>query len=355
LEENRPAEAAEAISRLHALAPGRPEPLLLERLLAQRRALLAPNWGRAFLDAWAELGRPDLRDSPLLPPALHSQVEATALVAQAWQRAPTETRLTLVLVIPSLSHEQARWLIQRIPTLDDVALLLALLDPVRQSLFPEALRSEAQEVLLQRLRHLTEGSSHAMLPRLSLLLAGTHGEVPFDAHELEELEIISTLSTWRDTSFSETFLQARGHLRDSGFPDATARALGVAEQTVGSGMALLARKRAEASWAHLSWDGRRRLGRMLWHIGQRMADASSLQEHSVGTLLMELAADHLEQGCDLPSASARDERVREDLRASLKASVERWPLPSLREELEASRARNELLWLSAFTGRGDLP
>jgi hypothetical protein len=194
-----------------------------------------------------------------------------------------------------------------------------------------------------------------MLPRLALLLSGTRGEVPFNAQELETLEVISTLPIWRETSFSQAFLQARRHLQESGLPDAARRAFGMAEQTVGPGMALLLRKRAEASWAHLSLDEQRWLGRMIWHIGQRMADASSLVEHSVGTLLMELGAEHMGQMCDLSQAQDRDDTVREGLRASLEASIERWPLPSLLEDLESSRARGELTWLRAFTGHADLP
>ena len=41
--------------------------------------------------------------------------------------------------------------------------------------------------------------------------------------------------------------------------------------------------------------------------------------------------------------------------ASLKAKVERWPLPSVWEDLESSRARDEVRWLRAFTGHADLP
>jgi hypothetical protein len=124
---------------------------------------------------------------------------------------------------------------------------------------------------------------------------------------------------------------------------------------VGTGVALLLLKRAEASWAGLSWDDQRWLGRVLWRIGQRMAEASSLLEHSVGTMLMELGAERMEQACDQSQALAQDETVRDGLRASLKASIERWPLPSLLEDLESSRARDELRWLRAFAGHSGLP
>ncbi len=242
--------------------PGRPyavegtadtAPTLLLR--AQHRRVLAPGWGKAFLEAWAALGRPDLRDSPLLPPP----------------------------------------------------------------------RSE------------------------------TRPQAPFSSQELAALEALSSLPLWRERSFSQTFLQARGHLQESAFPDAARRAFQVAEQTVGAGTALLLLRRAESSWALFPLDEQRRLGHLLWLVGQRMAESSSLQEHSVGTLLMELGAGYMEQRCDLSQALDRDETVREGLRHSLKASIERWPLPSLWEELEASRARNELHWLRAFTGRANLP
>jgi hypothetical protein len=96
----------------------------------------------------------------------------------------------------------------------------------------------------------------------------------------------------------------------------------VAEQTVGTGVALVLRKRAE---------------------------------RSLGTLLLELGAERIEQACELSQALERDEAVREGLRASLRATIERWPLPSLRDELETSRARDELRWLRAFAGHAELP
>ncbi len=355
LEENQWDEAHEAIAQLGTLSPSRPEPLLLQRLLEQRRGLLAPGWGEAFLNAWAELGRPDLSDSPLLPPTPSAQADVSMHIEEAWRHAAEEERVTLALATLSLSEEQTRWLVQHAATWEDAALLAALLDPRRRPMYPAALRSEAQAALLQRLKHLTRRSPDAMLLRLTLLLSGTEGEAPFDARELEALEAIATLKRWRESSFFQTFAEARQHLRTAGVPQATARAFGVAEQTVGTGVALLLRKRAERSWDGLGWNEQRRLGRALWHIGQRMAEASSLLEHSVGTLLMELGAERMEQACDQSQAVDRDEAVREGLRASLKAHVERWPLPSLAEDLESSRARDELRWLRAFTGHSDLP
>jgi hypothetical protein len=68
-----------------------------------------------------------------------------------------------------------------------------------------------------------------MLPRLTLLLTGTHGKTPFDTWELGELEAIATLKSWRGTFFFQTFSQARHQLREAAVPDATARAFGVAE------------------------------------------------------------------------------------------------------------------------------
>ncbi|WP_375766751.1 hypothetical protein NR798_34405 [Archangium gephyra] len=355
LEDARLDEAEEAISRLRTTAPDRPEPLLLRNLLEQRRKLLAPGWGQAFLQAWNEVGRPDLRDSSLLPPAFRPKADASSLLSQVWPRASAEALPTLAMAMPSLSEEQARGLLRHLSSLEDTAALVALLDPRRSSLFPEVLHSEAEATLIQRLRWLSRDASRAMLPRLTLLLSGTRGEESFNAQELKTLEAISTLPSWRETSFSQTFLQARGLLRDSALPDAATRAFGVAEQTVGAGVALLLQRRAEASWSHLSAEEQRWLGRMLWHIGQRMAEATSLLEHSVGTLLMELGAEHMGQMCDLEQARRRDDMVREGLRASLAASIERWPLPSLLEDLESSRARHELTWLRAFTGHAELP
>jgi hypothetical protein len=135
LEESRWAEAQEAISQLRDLSSGRPEPLLLESLMAQRRQILTPDWGTAFLNAWTELGRPDLSKSPLLPPTPAPSADASVLIAQVWHHASAEARLILVLANAEPSAEQTRWLRQHATTLEDTALLVALLDPRRLSLY----------------------------------------------------------------------------------------------------------------------------------------------------------------------------------------------------------------------------
>ena len=357
LEQERFVEARRAITLLRRLAPERPEPRLLEKLLARRQEVWAPGWARAFLEAWTELGRPDFQGSPLLPPVSVHPPRQESRHAQAWQLASTrdEVRWTLLLAIPSYTEEQVRWLLGRTSSLKDTASLVALLDPRRAQSFPELQRSMVQVALRERLAELVEESPHAMLPPLQLLLSGTEATAPLSAQELASLEAISTLARWREDSFSRTFLQVRGHLKEAGVPEAGVWAFPVAEYTVGAGVALLLRKRAEATWPVLSGEQQRWLGRMLWLVGQRMSESSTLLEYSVGTTLMELGAQHMGQECDRDEAMARDEMIRDALRNSMRAALETWPLPSLAEEMDESRARNEVQWLRALAGHAELP
>jgi len=113
LEEDRWDEAHQTIFELRALAPGRPEPLLLEKLLAQRRSPFAPSWGAAFVKAWVELGRPDLSDSPLLPPAPSPHADVSALGISASLKAKVERWPLPVLwedLESSRARDEVRWL-----------------------------------------------------------------------------------------------------------------------------------------------------------------------------------------------------------------------------------------------------
>ncbi|WP_375767056.1 hypothetical protein NR798_36025 [Archangium gephyra] len=59
--------AESTLLTLRQALPERPEPRMLESLLALRRTKPALGWREAFIQAWNGIGRPDLRDSPLLP------------------------------------------------------------------------------------------------------------------------------------------------------------------------------------------------------------------------------------------------------------------------------------------------
>jgi hypothetical protein len=278
-------EAREVIARLRTLAPAQPEPRLLQQLLENRERASPVGWGQAFLDAWTELGRPDLQGSRLLPETVLVTPEDPVL-EEAWSRASSSrARFTLALVLPTLSEERVRWGLQQVPVLDDSALLVGAFDMLNDKRLPVSLRQEAAPVLRQRLAQLAETSPQAMWLRLFHLMAGTEAETPLGPQELDALESISVLATWRDDAFMRTFLEARHRLKELAVPNSSGAAFLVAERTLGHRGALLLLKRAAATREQLAEDVRRRLGRMLWRMGSRLSEQSSLLETTVGAQL----------------------------------------------------------------------
>ena len=348
-------EAREVIFRLRTLAPAQPEPWLLQKLLENRQRASPLGWGQAFLDAWTGLGRPDLQGSRLLPETVLVTPEDPVL-EEAWSRASSSrARFTLALVLPTLSEERARWGLQQVPVLDDSALLVGAFDMLSDKRLPASLRQEAAPVLRQRLAQLAETAPQAMWLRLFHLMAGTEGETPLGPRELDALESISVLPTWRDDAFMRTFLEARHRLQELAVPNSRGAAFLVAERTLGHRGALLLLKRAAATREQLAEDVRRRLGRMLWRMGSRLSEQSSLLETTVGALLMASGATSMRHGGDQRAAFAREDEVHAAVMTSLRAALDRWPLHSLQEELLQSRARSEVTWLRAFAGRASLP
>lgn len=356
LEENHFPEAREAIARLRAAVPDRPEPEFLERLLAHRQHATSSGWGTAFFESWAALDRPDFRHSSLLPDEDSLSPDDREAEEAAWrQTTSTPIRLTLALSSPELSEERARWLLQQIPVLEDPALLAAASEVLSQQVLPAALRDEALAVLRQRLTRHVEVSTPSIQPRLLLLLAGTEARAPLDARELSALDELSALSSWKDTVSTRTFQSAREHLREAGVPHPGARAFLVAERATGANSALLLLRRANTTREQLSEDERRWMGRMLWRIGSRLTETSSYLEHSVGLLLMDSGADDLRDHCGQSEASTRQDELSASAVALDKAAPGRWPLPSLRDELEEARARDERVWLLSWLGKPTLP
>jgi hypothetical protein len=354
LEAERLVEAQASLARLHTLFPGRPELRILDRLIAHRHQPSTRSWGQAFLEAWAELGRPNLHESPLLPPApweqpleLNPRLVRHASTPAAW--------LTLTLALHPSPEELARWLLQQPPEQVEPALALALLEPGALESFPGTVRAELESLLRQSLSLLARAAPRAIQPPLTLLLSGTRPDTPLSRQELETLDALSTLRTWRAHSFSQTFSQVRGYLEEVGAPAPGYWAFTLVESTVGARTALLLERRAESSWEHLPVDEQRWLGRTLWRIGQRLAESSSHLEHSMGTSLMELGSYHLGQRRDLLDHLERRGTSIEHLRLATGAALERWPLPSLLDELQSSRARHERTFLRALAGHASLP
>lgn len=350
--ETRDTPGAEAaLDRLRSAAPGQLEPALLQRMREYRNRVPASGWRQAFLQAWTELGRPSFASSPLLPEATLDTVQASPL-AEGWERiTDTPVRLTLVLASPQLSEEQARWLIKQLPALEDPAVTQAASVALLAAQLPHALHEEAHAAIRRRLSRLVEAAPTVMHPRLLLLWADNPEWGSFDAQELEELESIATLPSWTTASFTRTFLEARARLREAGVPNPSAGALRLALLSHGDWGQILLLKRAEATRSQLLPSGRHRLGRVLWSMGSRLdQDPTVLARMSGLQLMMDGAAD-LGDEAERARVDKRMAEARALLTAANHAAIERWPLPSLWEEVAEARARDEWAHVRELAGR----
>ncbi|MGZ3460098.1 MAG: hypothetical protein ACXU86_16530, partial [Archangium sp.] len=273
-----------------------------------------------------------------------------------WNRASSSrARLTLALLFPNPSEVRARWVLQQVPELDDPALLVAALDMLTDERLAVPLRREAVPVLRQRLAEFAGTSPRAMQLRLFQLMAGTERDMPLGPQELEALEALSVLPTWKEDSFSRPFLEARRYLKELAVPGSWGAAFAVAERSLGHRAVLRLLWRAAATREQLTEDAQRRVGRMLWRIGGRLTEQSSLLENTVGASLMASGATGMRHGLSQREAFAREDEMHAAVMASLRVALDRWPLCSLTEELLESRARSEVTWLRAFVGKSALP
>jgi hypothetical protein len=194
-------------------------------------------------------------------------------------------------------------------------------------------------------------------PRLLLLLAQAPDWGGFSQQELESLEAITSRSTWQRSSplFLETFLQAREHLKEARHPSPGVSAFTVARISANRWGLLVISQRAEKTRFQLLPNSRHRLGRVVWNLGSYLSHQSALVESNFGLQFMaEGAADMGDE-----QEEQRLEQVLEEAldlqRASAQAAPERWPLPSLWEEVLEARARDEWAYVRESTAGAPQP
>ncbi len=346
LEEGDVREVEDALAGLKAVEPERAEPRLLERLWTHRQRE-GTGWRQAFLSAWTELGRPHFRDSPLLLEPAPGEQDAAPDV---WHRVTSEpARLALVLAAATPSEEQLRWLLARVPHLEDAAFVIAADHLLRDSARPTA-RPEAGPVLRAKLARLAQAHPRSMQLHLLSFLGDTHPDAAFNARDLEALEALAALPDWREHAFAHTFQETRRQLESVGAPEAAGQALGVATLSVTDRGSHLLRKRAEATRSQLLSGARHRLGRILWGVGARMAEESTLVERMVGLQFMVKGARDMQDGAERARVEALVDEAHLILSVEHSAALERWPLPSLHEELLEARVEAEWAHFRGFAG-----
>lgn len=203
-------------------------------------------------------------------------------------------------------------------------------------------------MLSRKLSQLAQAHPQSMQLRLLHLLADSDPDTALGATELAELEVVAALPVWNETSFTQSFQVARRHLQEAGVPNTGGGALAVATQSVADRGSYLLKKRAEATRSQLLPGARHRLGRVLYNVGSRIAEESTVVERMVGSDLMREGAGDMEDDAERRRAAAQVEEVRTALAAQHQAALERWPLPSLHEKVLEASARDEWAHLRDF-------
>jgi hypothetical protein len=355
LEEGNTREAASALERLRAAAPARLEHVFLEQLLAYRKRDSSSGWGAAFLAAWAEVGRPDfeaqhlLSDTPL-------DAHDGELLKELWRGiSSVPARRVLALAAQPIDSEQARWLLEQLPELEDVALFIAALNVLSHEALPEGFRAVTSIKLRRQLSLLTEIHPRSMQLRLLSYLWGTSEEAPLNGSDLATLSALSELPLWRETSLENTFLSARQILRESGYPNAGRHASTVAALSITDRGSYLLRKRANVTRGGLARGARSPLGGILSNVGARMAGNSTLMERTLGLLMVQQGAEDAGDPDAMKKAATLLDELYSAQAAWRRAAVDRWPLHSLVEEMQEASARDETALLRTFMAQPQTP
>ncbi|WNG14343.1 hypothetical protein [Cystobacter fuscus] len=338
------------ILTLRQTLPERPEPRLLESLLALRRTRPSLGWREAFLQAWNGIGRPDFRDSPLLPedPQGSDPFTATPL-EKVWKKElSAEQRFLLAIAMHPADAERARALIAYLPGLTTPELLNPIAEQLKSDRLPVPLRDQLRAALRARLTALIAEHPESMQLRALLLLEGTSERAPFTAREIEELETLSQLSDWRQSDFHSLYQSTLRQFEAIGVSPADNHAYTVSVLGLADTAPWLLQSRAEHSWDTLTPTERQRLGEAMWRVGSRLADESSILERLLGLQLMKKAATGM--GDEERLRRITEWRTEEYATYSAFQSAEptRWPLPSLYKAMTESSIRDEVAHMHAF-------
>jgi hypothetical protein len=350
LDAGRDAEAGAALERLKDAAPNRPEVKLLERLRELRRTP-GTGWQQAFREAWVSLGRPDLQKSQLLPGATPLPPDPAVAEAEqaAWTRATSDdVKLFIALGSRRLDAEKALFLLARLPRLEDPALYNAVMDALRGDALPESSHEEARKVFRQQLEKLAAAHPRAMQLQLLRLLGDTEQGSALTAAELDALEKLAALPTWREGSFAELYQQARRLLKDAGVPDASAMAMSAVSRSVVDRGSWILRTRNVGTRGALPPEGLKRLGRINRDIGTRMVGQPTLLERMAGLQLIRAGAQDMGDEAGRALALSQIETLEGALDQFRKTAMVRWPLYSLTEELMDENTRDEPAYLMSF-------
>jgi len=311
----------------------------------------SPDWRHAFFDSWKALGQPDFRKSTLLP----KPIEWNRLTSHRITRLPPgdDWLFPVAAVSPGTVAGREQWMREQVLSCQSVALLMALREQLLSLEDQAPLRLACLAAVEERIGQLAGTSPRTLQLALVPFLSGTSRSAPFERRELEALEKLVSLREWKQPSNEEVFREMRAHMDMLYGPEHHAWMMTSLAQATSHGTWLL--ERARASKTHLSEDELRWLGRLLYQVGARLREHPSRLELEMG-LRLQMSGSELTQ-----HVPTREECIAAWIQlgnwedALKKAAYDRWPIAPLREESCPHRARNELAWMQAFAGTGELP
>lgn len=333
-----------------------PEARLLLALAEHRRQ--APDWRHAFFNAWQSLGRPAFNESQLLPEPLSV---GTYLFIQGaapeplWDKADEPQRRLLAVLDERQLRAHQDWLLEQVRTSTSPPWLMALCERLHLPETAAALREALVPAVRERLVGLAGPSPNSLQLALVPRLVGTSREAPFSREELESLEAVASLPVWSTHSSEQTFTEARGPLKALRHLRPAHHALMLTTWASGLFLKRWLLGRAQASEPRQTLDEQRFLGRMLWQIGTTLARQRSGMEWREGLRLAIHGARSASHQQSFQQATEEFFQAQDWQEQLTRVALERWPLPSLLEELCGLKARDERALMQAFAGQGELP
>ncbi len=350
-------DLAGAESRLSGL-PEEPAVRVLRGLLARRREG-STQWVGPFVSAWVAEGRPDLRGSRFLPAArvLESD-EGSCSSPRSWPPAesaagflrefgeavqrpaklpPSDALLERALVHVEEAHDEVR--------------IVALTVLTHPSLTP-AQRERAHPVAARHLELLARAHPQNLFYRLWAVLGPTQEGPPLSDALLTELEALSSLP-WAPPrrELHRAFQDAYAEVGES--------AEAASNPTVWAVLApplMTATETWETQAQQWDAEKRRRLGRQLMSLGERVAEQGWLVHTFQGSNLQRKGAALTGRPEDEAARAAMLERGKRfyqgpnDPRLRLMGS---WPLPGLTQEwIEQIYTGDEMAFFEGLAGLG---
>ncbi len=351
LEANDLTFADRAIASLEGVAPGHPQTKMLRSLLRLRENTPALRWSDAYFSAWREAGRPDLNAQHFIPANVEFGFDLpinSAGDSERWNNADPKLRLALALSSVPLSEAQALWLGSQLPALRDPLMAIGAINRLLESPASEAVKERVQAAAREKARELAKANPGWMQVRLMELLAGTQRETPFSAADLDELEKISKMQSYRAEPLSRLFFEVLSILEATQTPRASAAAFMAFVNAIDGPEGFTLTKRTAATIPGLDPNDRRRLGEALWAIGSaRLAETTALDQllaHMTRKAAAELLGDQLRIS-EVQNQLARGRAI---LAGSRQAAVDSWPIPSLQEDWLLSTVTDEMKHLAAL-------